>query len=179
MCSEEIFSGLELIWHLRQFHKGVWPYKCESCESTFNNFKEMSSHKANVHRPCKVWCKHCEHIMTTRAKMWQHVWKHTKGFCCTTCKCSFQSERLLLVHKKLHQQQQCFDCDECDNFYFTETSLCLHKKGKHGPGYVYVCSAVFATLNQCKWHKNTVKHDRLDNNNGFHHLFASCFVTST
>ena len=153
VCLDEIFSGLALIQHLKQFHKGVWPYKCESCDSAFNNLKEMSSHRANVHRPREVQYKHCDHTMTTRAKMWQHVHKHTKGFQCMTCHCSFQSKRLLIVHKRLHQQCQHFDCDECDNFYYTQTLLCLHKKGKHGPGYPCVCSAVFATPNQWKRHK--------------------------
>ncbi len=147
ICSEEIFSGLALIHHLKYFHKGVKPHKCELCDSAFNNLKDKSSHTANVHGLCDVHCIYCDHTTTTKSKMHQHMHKHMKGFCCKTCQCSFQNERLLLVHRKLHQKQQHYDCDQCDNFYFTEASLCLHKKGKHGSGYPCPCGQVFATPN--------------------------------
>ncbi len=106
VCSEEIFSGLALIRHLKNCHKGVKPYKCKLCDSAFNNLKEKSSHKANVYRPHEVHYKYCEYTTMTKSKMHQYVCKHMKGFYCKTCQCSFQNERLLLVHKKLHQDCQ-------------------------------------------------------------------------
>ena len=153
VCSVDIFSGLALIRHMKFVHKAVKPYKCEKCDSCFNNLQEMSSHVATVHRLKTVRCKHCQYSTTMCSKMRQHVCKHTKGFHCSTCNSSFQTERLLRLHQKLHKERQSFDCEHCDNFYFSLTSLWLHVKGKHGVGYMCTCGQHFDTPNQQKHHR--------------------------
>ncbi len=153
VCSADIFLGLALIRHMKSVHKVVKPYKCEKCNSCFNNLWEMSSYVAMVHRPKTVRCKHCQYSMTMHSKMRQHVCKHMKGFCCSTCNGSFQTEHLLRLHKKLHKERQCFDCEYCDSFYFSLTSLQLHVKGKHGSGYMCTCGQCFDTPNQHKCHR--------------------------
>ncbi len=95
------FLGLALIRHMKSVHKMVKPYKCEKCDSYFNNLWEMSSHVATVHRPKKVQCKHYLYSTMTRSKM-RHVHRHTKGFHCVTCNSLFQTDKLLRVHKKLN-----------------------------------------------------------------------------
>ena len=57
VCGLEIFSGLALIRHMRSVHPDMKPYLCEMCESSFNNLKEVSSHKSVVHRKAEVACK--------------------------------------------------------------------------------------------------------------------------
>ena len=80
VCSAEIFLGLALIRHMKSTHKAVKPYKCEKCDSCFNNLWEMSSHVAMVHRPKTVKCKHCQYSTTTHSKMRQHVCKTHQRF---------------------------------------------------------------------------------------------------
>ena len=93
---------------MKSVHKAVKPYKCEKCDSCFNNLWEMSSHIAMVHRPKTVRCKHCQYSTTIYSIMRQHVCTHTKGFCCLTCNSSFQTERLLRLHKKTSQRETIF-----------------------------------------------------------------------
>ena len=69
VCSADIFSGLALIRHMKSVHKVVKPYKCEKCDSCFNNLQKMSSHVAMVHRPKTVRYKHCQYSTTTHSKM--------------------------------------------------------------------------------------------------------------
>ena len=66
-CGADIVSGLALIRHMWEKHHGVQPYKCESCDSAFNNLKEMSNHKSVVHRIAHILCKFCDYKSTTRA----------------------------------------------------------------------------------------------------------------
>ncbi len=79
VCGLEIFSGLALIHHMHNVHPDMKPYLCEMCESSFNNLKEVSSHKSVVRRKAEVGCKFCPYRSTTKACMRQHVRIHSKG----------------------------------------------------------------------------------------------------
>ena len=93
VCSSVIFSGLQLIAHMKLVHRGIKPYCCEQCDSSFNNLHAKSSHVSLVHQAKLVKCKHCDHATVTRAQMHQHVRKHTKGFHCKTCSRAFQNKK--------------------------------------------------------------------------------------
>ncbi len=154
VCSCVIFSGLQLIAHMKLAHRGMKPYCCEQCGSSFNNLHTKSSHVSLVHQAKLVKCKHCDYATVTRAQMHQHVWKHTRGFHCKTCSRSFQNKKQWSEYHLFHPKHQCYDCKSCKNYYFSCASLHIHQIGKHSPGYVcHQCRACFDISNQWKRHQ--------------------------
>ena len=148
----EVYSGLALINHLKHLHKDVKSYKCELCVSAFNNLQALSSHMSVVYRKKLVKCKMC-HTKLPRVHMRQHVHKHSKGFQCSCCHHAFPMKSQFTEHLKCHKTRQCFDCEECDAFFYSTKSLHLHQKGKHGDGYFCAqCNAHFNTPSQRSRH---------------------------
>ncbi len=148
ICSQEIFSGLALIEHMKTLHKGIKLYKCEQCTSVFNNLHALSSH-ALLHGKRWVQCKQCPYRASTRAKMRQHVRKYSKDFRCSMYQYSFLTKSQYIAHQKLHQVCTQYNCKECDAFYYSLKLYNLHVKGNHGVGYVCThCGVRFDTLSQ-------------------------------
>ena len=69
VCEYDLVSGMALYRHLWSEHPSEKLYSCNSCQNSFNNLKELSSHRSNVHWPCNVSCNKCNYTTITRAKM--------------------------------------------------------------------------------------------------------------
>ncbi len=128
MCNAEIYSGLELIRHIKLQHPSIRPYKCEKCEkcdSTFNNLKEMNNHKSVEHRAASSVCKFCDYKCTTKARMRQHARIHSKGLKCMHCPKTFPSVGSLRKQKHTlkHTQRQKIECADCDNLFLLHLML--------------------------------------------------------
>ncbi len=128
--------GLALYHHLCQVHPMECPYQCDSCEGMYNNLRELSSHKSNVHRTKLVSCSKCEYQTVSWVKMHQHVRRHTKGMKCSKCGKAFPTITELLRHKSLHSEHLEFYCDFCEAVYHMPTALQIHVTVKHGVGYL-------------------------------------------
>ncbi len=134
VCVEELTSGLALERYMRHQHPLVKPFQCSACTGAFNSHRDLSSHVANLHRWCKVTCKHCEYHTVSKSRMRLHVCVHTHGLHCDRCKKSFPSQVTLHAHLKHHPQNRpTYDCDLCDRTY--ATALCIHHHRKHGVGF--------------------------------------------
>ena len=145
MCGEEICSRLALNCHMRRYHLGIKPYLCEQCDSSFNNLKEVSSHKSVVHRQAAVKCCFCDYKYMTKARMHQHVRIHSKGLRYQFCPKSFPLVGSLRKHTEKHKTSETFECEKCDCVFRSQTSMATHNKGVHGPGYC--CSKCGIHLN--------------------------------
>ncbi len=134
-------------------HKNVKPFACEKCTALFNNLQALSNHISVVHCLRLVKCTECPYAMMTKACMRQHVRKHAKGFCCMHCQKYFATKKQLQLHTSVHQARERFDCDDPDAFFFSQPSMKLHYRGKHGPGYVCPqCGLIFDSPSQRQHH---------------------------
>ena len=138
VCNTEIYSGLALQCHMHMEHKGIKPYKCDQCNSSFNNLKEISNHKSVVHRVASISCKFCNYHCrpTMKARMWQHSWVHSKGLKCNHCPKMFLSVASLCKHTTKHSEREKIECDTCDGVFISSASYATHRKGVHGDGYI-------------------------------------------
>ncbi len=59
VCSQQLVLGLALERHLKSLHLLSQSFDCKKCGSRFNNPREVTSHRANIHNPRKVSCKQC------------------------------------------------------------------------------------------------------------------------
>ncbi len=89
-------------------------FSCTECGVKFNNLHEVSSHKSNVHRCHKVFCKECAFTSVSKARMRQHVRVHMQGLQCSKCHLWCPSLSALLVHERLHSgDREHFECTVC------------------------------------------------------------------
>ncbi len=133
VCKTNLSSRMALFHHMRADHPGKKPYRCDDCQHQFNNLKELSSHRSNIHRRRKVSCNQWAYKTTTKAKMWQHMRVHTGG---VPCPHSFPTLSDMLCYDHLHDERQTFECSDCDAVYHTLNSLRIHQIGKYGEGYI-------------------------------------------
>ncbi len=149
VCDLGLPSGMALFRHLKSHHPNDRSYECRDCQTFYNNLKELSSHRSNVHHNKFVKCTHCEYQATSCVKMQQHVHCHTQGLLCRKCSKAFPTLVELSHHKHLHDPRDTFECKHCGAEYFTSASLHIHVVGKHGPGYVCTkCNTRFDTPSQ-------------------------------
>ncbi len=99
VCQMDLPSGMALFHHLWAQHPMDRPYSCDTCGHTFNNLKELSSHRSNMHKAKKVSCTRCDYATTTKAKMRQHVRTHMTGALRPQCGCSFPTLPEMLRHE--------------------------------------------------------------------------------
>ena len=137
VCKLHLESGMALFRHLCSVHPEDWPYQCSQCLHSFNNLKELSSHKSNIHCVHHVSCKNCAFTATSHAKMHQHVCRHTRGIPCVQCGHCFPMITEHLHHEHLYSEQDTYECPECEAVYYTKASLKMHIIGKHSVGYLY------------------------------------------
>ncbi len=124
VCNERLVSGLALEGHLKSRYPLSRTYICTSCDSSFNNPRELASHCSNMHTRWKVLCKKCTYKTISKAKMRQHVRVHTNGLKCKKCDKHFLSLSSLIVHERLHVSvRPDFDCELCDATYKTHAAL--------------------------------------------------------
>ena len=149
-------SRMALYRHLRSVHPHDRPYKCHDCRAHYNNLKELSSHRSNVHRAKLVSCTQCDYKAMSKAKLRQQVRHHTQGLLCQKCGSSFLTLSELSWHEHLHDDRETFGCDQCGAEYFTSASLRLHIVGKHGEGFhCERCNLRFDTPSQRVCHRCT------------------------
>ncbi len=149
VCDVHLVLGMALFRHLHQVHPHDRPYHCKDCASSYNNLKELSSHRLNVHHVATVSCSCCDYMGISKAKMWQHVRCHTTGFMCQKCGKGFPTLTELSYHEHLYDTREMYKCDQCDSEYFMQASLKVHKTGKHGSGYCcQKCGLCFDTPSQ-------------------------------
>ena len=154
VCVLNVSSGMALYHHLKAQHPNDYLYTCHDCSNSYNNLKELSSHWSNVHRSKFVNCTQYDYTATSKAKMHQHVWRHTQGLLCRKCGRSFPTLAELSHHEHLHDPRDTFDCKHCGAEYLTSASLHIHVVSKHGVGYVCSrCKKRFDTLSQRARHQ--------------------------
>ncbi len=123
VCTVEVLSGMALYCHLRGHHPNDKPYCCNDCNARYNNLKELSSQRSNVHWKKSVKCSKCAYEAVSCAKMCQHVQRHTQGMLFRQCGKRFLMMTELARHEHLHDEHEEFECMQCGAVYYTSASL--------------------------------------------------------
>ena len=134
-------------------------YKCELCESTFNNtgllkihmdgkhgdikncqqckktFKwavDLQLHIKSVHEGLKTKCPHCDYQTNYKSSIRSHMaTKHgISNIKCNNCDKSFSRNDRLKVHTAFVHEGKCLDCNQCDYTFQSYNAFKQHKK-KH------------------------------------------------
>jgi len=133
-------------------------YNCNDCGLLFTRTNRLYQHYQKVHPngsnaplmrnktepvtdPAEVSCEVCGKHCVTRARLKEHMKKHSdeKNFICMECGKRFKGEDGLKAHMKLHRGEYDYVCDQCDAKYVTASALVNHKNAKHRTEMLYTC----------------------------------------
>ena len=113
------------------------PFKCESCDASFDSQSEFIDHVTSVHegkkpQECKksVQCKICKKTLPNKNSLNSHVRgvHGPKKFECGQCDKKFSINQHLKSHLTTHTDQKPFSCKNCPKEFKNKSSLNLHVK---------------------------------------------------
>ena len=134
-------------------------FDCTHCEKKFTRRDNLYKHFRQAHPegditpfkgnrtvnpvtdPSEVVCKECNKYCATRARLRDHMKKHSdvKNFICIECGKRFKGEDGLKAHMKMHRGEYDYQCDLCDAKYVTQSAMLNHKTAKHTGGLKFTC----------------------------------------
>ena len=134
-------------------------FDCTDCDKKFTRRDNLYKHFRQAHPdgditpfkgnrtvnpvtdPSEVVCKECNKYCATRARLRDHMKKHSdvKNFICIECGKRFKGEDGLKAHMKMHRGEYDFQCDLCDAKYVTQSAMLNHKTAKHTEGLKFTC----------------------------------------
>ena len=144
-CDSRFSSKRTLAFHGKTCLPGKC-YRCDDCNTNFVLYKQFYDHKRKFHTSLK--CDYCEVTISNDKNMKRHVkLKHRgltpsrarslemrkpptteKRFECDECKKTFHDKSTLNRHKKIHT----FVCKTCEKVFLSKEDLNKHKKSHSG-----------------------------------------------
>ena len=135
-------------------------YKCDICDRTFSQKKDLLHH-AYIHKENpKYDCPICGKILTSKVGYDRHVGSHEKGRKTVKCKicqaqCSSKTD-LEEHHRKFHLEQKPFTCEICKAEFSWEENLHKHQRMHLVENYqCEMCNKVFVDTISLKVHMRT------------------------
>ncbi|XP_017772429.1 PREDICTED: zinc finger protein 62-like isoform X1 [Nicrophorus vespilloides] len=119
-------------------------FKCDLCEKSFKNAKQLRNHK-DTHKQIaspKFQCTDCSKLFSNRQQLRMHidvVHKKLKPFLCSYCGYKSATKSALKMHIRQHTGEKPFTCDICDYSTTDHNSLRRHKL-RHSNEKPYKCS---------------------------------------
>lgn len=118
-----------------QKNKSPRLYPCNHCEMVFKRAWKLDEHIKSLKKGKSLMCKKCYTGFDNRADLVQHMEQSekckkkpmAKTALCTYCGESFVSNWTLEVHTRRHLNIRPFECDKCDQKFYTRLQLRRHE----------------------------------------------------
>ena len=137
ICSFGSKCKTTLKWHQQAIHEGL-RIKCDLCDKTFNNPRQLSAHKNahhTQHRQKREYaCNECEFTANQKAQLFRHseLAHGTIEHLCEKCPYKTKVENDLKIHiNREHLGLYNFQCEQCSYSSKQKTHLDIHTKSKH------------------------------------------------
>ncbi|XP_045588069.2 zinc finger protein 25 isoform X1 [Procambarus clarkii] len=149
------FSSRNDSYDIRQNSSGKL-YKCEQCDSVFNQKSNLKRHQ-KLHSGYKPFiCKECGLSFYEQVSLKKHSRTHTgeKPYKCEVCNTSFAHNGHLKTHKRIHSGEKPFACQECGLSFSQAGNLKVHIRVHTGerPYICKTCGAAFSISSVYKKH---------------------------
>lgn len=143
ICHKKFRFDYTLQDHLEQAHgpssnvakKTHRVYACKHCDIEFNRAWKLDEHMKSLKRGKSIMCRKCFAVFDNRAELVQHMDRSEncrkkpmeKTALCTYCGESFVNKCSLDVHTRRHLDLRPFECEKCDQKFFTRLQLQRHQ----------------------------------------------------
>lgn len=154
------FETLYILKLHQESHSEVRPYGCKICGSSYKRYRNLLSHRQEVHGIYAVGPRKPKDPLKPRNKSRKGL---TNRFACDVCNKAFSSRGKVAVHMRTHTGERPFRCDICGNTYPYSSSLYVHRKVVHegrqrmekGNFLCVICCKTFSTRNYLDVHRRT------------------------
>ncbi|XP_069673055.1 zinc finger protein 93-like isoform X9 [Periplaneta americana] len=154
------FETLYILKLHQESHSEVRPYGCKICGSSYKRYRNLLSHRQEVHGIYAIGPRKPKDPLKPRSKSKKGL---LKRFPCDVCNKAFSTRGKVAVHMRTHTGERPFRCDTCGNTYPYSSSLYVHRKVVHegrqrvekGSFLCNVCNKTFSTRNYLDVHRRT------------------------
>ena len=129
-------------------------FRCENCDCTFNQLRNLNRHKASS---MKYSCSQCDHKFCTGKQLKTHRNDNHNNISCTECGQHFSLKSSLQKHIRKRVLVNCKECDKC---FCYDRNLSVHIKEVHSSIPCDVCGKLFKKENMeihMSWSHNVIK----------------------
>ncbi|CAH0385564.1 unnamed protein product [Bemisia tabaci] len=136
--------------------KNPQPLVCQVCNIYFSNeqvfLNHQESHEVSSRYSCDV---NQRQEFREMKELKRHDGLHKTQHICSVCKESFESNSLLISHKRIHSSDRPYQCDVCHKRFFTKSHVQNHRRVHSGerPFVCNVCGRAFAESSSYRRHE--------------------------
>ena len=128
--------------HLRLTHRGIKPYICNYCQTSFSTFSRLKRHES-IHLKEKTYkCSVCEFRTIYSGTLKSHdeiKHKGNQSFVCYQCQHRFVKKSSPKRHFLTHSGEKLFKCDEFNQHFLTQAYLNNHSDIHRDRNKEYYC----------------------------------------
>lgn len=176
-CHKKFQFEFSLRCHLQRYHntkrsnakvtrKSGRTFPCKHCDVTFNRAWKLDEHIKSLKKGNSIMCKKCYVGFDNRAQLVQHMegsekcrkTPTAKTALCNYCGESFVNNTALAAHIRRHLNVRPFECDKCDQKFFTCSQLQRHQHAhvtepQSFPCLVEGCGKTYLRLSYLQYHE--------------------------
>ena len=154
------FETLYILKLHQESHSEVRPYGCKICGSSYKRYRNLLSHRQEVHGIYAVGPRKPKDPFRSHDRSKKGL---LERFPCDVCDKAFSTRGKVAVHMRTHTGERPFRCDVCGNTYPYSSSLYVHRKVVHegrqriekGCFLCVICNKAFSTRNYLDVHHRT------------------------
>ncbi|KAJ0176806.1 hypothetical protein K1T71_007985 [Dendrolimus kikuchii] len=132
-------------------------FPCFECSAVFSSKVALTAHE-NMHKGVRPYrCDSCLNAYTSAQTLYRHMKTHTnEKYICDQCKKSFKTKATITEHMNTHRSIKRFQCEECDRRFAHKPAMVRHVDKVHRllppPCVCKVCEKRFMRMSALKTH---------------------------